>query len=259
MQPDISYLICATPRSGSRLLCEALKGTGIAGLPDEFFWRDFQSNWAEQWGLTDPVGYLHAAIEHGSSPNGVFGAKIMIYGGYIEDVVSIIRRLPEHSGAESSIPDLLEHAFPNLHYVWLTRRNKVRQAVSHVKAVQTGIWVEGRPRNAAEEKTPQFDFEAIDREVQEIVMQEASWQEFLSAAAIRPFVVVYEDFVDTIQETVEAILRFLGVPTSTTPSGVAPNMQRQADALSDEWVERYLERKEPYYRRLVFENLRKST
>src|SRR5204862_7996684 len=35
--PSRSYLICATPRSGSTLLCEALKAGGIAGIPEEYF------------------------------------------------------------------------------------------------------------------------------------------------------------------------------------------------------------------------------
>ncbi len=33
----LSYLVCATQRSGSTLLCELLKGTDVAGVPDEFF------------------------------------------------------------------------------------------------------------------------------------------------------------------------------------------------------------------------------
>ena len=32
-----SYLVCATPRSGSTLVCQALKETGIAGRPEEYF------------------------------------------------------------------------------------------------------------------------------------------------------------------------------------------------------------------------------
>ncbi len=35
MKPHTSYFIFASPRSGSSLLCEALKNTGIAGNPDE--------------------------------------------------------------------------------------------------------------------------------------------------------------------------------------------------------------------------------
>jgi len=31
----LAYLVCATQRSESTLLCELLKGTDVAGVPDE--------------------------------------------------------------------------------------------------------------------------------------------------------------------------------------------------------------------------------
>ena len=37
MKPDCSYLVCATPRSGSTLVCHALEETGVAGRPEEYF------------------------------------------------------------------------------------------------------------------------------------------------------------------------------------------------------------------------------
>ena len=37
MTPMLSYLVCATPRSGSTLLCHALDQTGVAGRPAEYF------------------------------------------------------------------------------------------------------------------------------------------------------------------------------------------------------------------------------
>ena len=37
MQPERSYLVCATPRSGSTLVCHALEETGVAGRPEEYF------------------------------------------------------------------------------------------------------------------------------------------------------------------------------------------------------------------------------
>ena len=33
----ISYLVCSTQRSGSTLLCELLRATDVAGVPDEYF------------------------------------------------------------------------------------------------------------------------------------------------------------------------------------------------------------------------------
>src|SRR5215217_620949 len=35
--PQCAYLVCATPRSGSTLLCETLRETEVAGNPLEFF------------------------------------------------------------------------------------------------------------------------------------------------------------------------------------------------------------------------------
>ena len=228
MQPTISYLICTTPRSGSNLLCEALAETGVAGKPGEFFWRDFQPAWSKEWAVSDPSDYLHKAIDHGSTANGVFGAKLMIYGGYIEDVVDVIQRLPEHKGADVSVAELFARAFPNLHYVWLTRRNKLRQAVSHVRATQTGVWVKDKQPGDSLTKGPEFDFDALDRAVQETVMQEAAWQELMSGAGISPLVVVYEDFVISIRETVKSILQFLGV---STPSELNLSGMKMPEAL----------------------------
>src|SRR3954464_7122438 len=37
MPPASPYLVCATPRSGSTLLCETLRATGVAGNPLEHF------------------------------------------------------------------------------------------------------------------------------------------------------------------------------------------------------------------------------
>src|SRR5688572_2189063 len=37
VSPERSYLVCATPRSGSTLLCHLLDQTGVAGRPEEYF------------------------------------------------------------------------------------------------------------------------------------------------------------------------------------------------------------------------------
>ncbi len=37
MAPTHPYFVCATPRSGSTLFCEALAETGVAGRPAEYF------------------------------------------------------------------------------------------------------------------------------------------------------------------------------------------------------------------------------
>ena len=73
-----SYLICATPRSGSTLLCDALERTGIAGRPAEHFEvlletgrprqpRDYfqRSNDPEVWALLDDPEFQDVLGEYG--------------------------------------------------------------------------------------------------------------------------------------------------------------------------------------------------
>ena len=66
MTVSASYLICATPRSGSFLLCEAMRNTGVAGSPDEYFYADEESRWAAEWGLRayTYVEYVRAALAY---------------------------------------------------------------------------------------------------------------------------------------------------------------------------------------------------
>ena len=76
--PALSYLICATPRSGSTLLCAALDATGIAGHPEEHFEvlletgqrrqpRDYfqRSNDPEVWALLDDPEFRDILGEYG--------------------------------------------------------------------------------------------------------------------------------------------------------------------------------------------------
>src|SRR5689334_3376396 len=115
-RPDRSYLVCATPRSGSTLLCHLLDQTGIAGHPEEYFEAlrhsgaprkpheyfdpDRHANIIERLAFRElPDGiertahplwepesydrYLASALDAGTTPNGVFGAKLM--WGYLGD------------------------------------------------------------------------------------------------------------------------------------------------------------------------------
>jgi trehalose 2-sulfotransferase len=149
-----SYLVCATPRSGSSLLCGLLAGTGVAGRPEEYFWRGDEGSWSQRWGVSGFADYLRAAIAHGSTPNGVFGAKVMY--GYLPDLLGSLVELPGGRGLDDR--SLLERVFPNLCCLWIWREDVVAQAVSWSKALQTNVWSVGDERAPAA-TPPRFDFE----------------------------------------------------------------------------------------------------
>jgi LPS sulfotransferase NodH len=240
MKPHTSYIIFAVQRSGSFLLCEALKNTGLAGFPEEYFlngqgWEG--GEWARQNGVATRSDYLHLVFDKGTSPNGVFGAKIM--WNYFSLILESIRELPEFRGLNA--PQLMVDLFPNLHYIWIVRRDKVRQAVSWARAGQTNIyaWTKGEPIPVPSQE-PTFDFTFIDNLYNLILEGEAGWQAFFEACGVQPFKVVYEELVEAYEETALRILDCLNV---TFPKDLVfgeRRLQKQADALSDLWVEKYL-------------------
>lgn len=262
MRPTTSYFICTTPRTGSNLLCEVLRDTGVAGNPEEYFWDDALPAWCERWGVSTFGQFLERVQAEGATPNGVFGVKVFA-GDYLDDFVSNVRRLPQHRGAGPSVPALMSSIFPGLRHVWLTRRNKVRQAVSWWLAFQTKVWAvrsrkderamlqvlqAARDTGGRRGKAPRYDFEKIDSLVQEIVRREAWWQDYFSEGGVRPYTVVYEEFADSPEEITSELLRRLGVDARRAGGSGDRLLQKQAGALAEEWVRRYLEEKQTGWR-----------
>jgi LPS sulfotransferase NodH len=268
--PHTSYLVCATPRSGSTLYCEALAATGVAGRPAEYFEAMYDTGLprrptdyfeglrelpaasfltdnlpAEGGEARDALAgaqtyreYLAWVLSTGTTANGVFGAKLM--WGHVDHLVSHLRDLREHAG--TPVSEMFAAAFPSLRYVRVVRRDKLRQAVSLWRALQTATWRAQRAQaeedEPAEERVPQFSFDAIDYLRRQITVQEVAWSSHFEENGIEPLTVVYEDFLAAYEETLDATLEFLGVPASER-SAPALEMSRQSDSMSDEWVERY--------------------
>ena len=80
--------------------------------------------------------YLDQVFEEGTTPNGVFAAKLM--WGYLYDFVGNLREIEAYR--DMPVPELLATVFPDLRYIYVTRRDKVRQAVSLWKAIQNAVW-----------------------------------------------------------------------------------------------------------------------
>jgi trehalose 2-sulfotransferase len=227
-----SYLICATPRSGSNWLCEVLRSTGNLGHPDDYFWN--RPIWYRRWGVTDFPSYFHRLLHEGTTSNHVFGSKMM--WDYLAELVPHLAAL---LGLTDACPaDVLAAAFPDLHHVWLTRHDKVRQGISYYRALETKIW---RSTDVATVPPldPSFSFGAIDSLVRLVTCEDQAWQDYFQRHGITPLAVAYEDLSQAPEVVAQRILRYLGLPPPAQLPFGSWQHQRQADALSDEWVERY--------------------
>ena len=165
-------------------------------------------------------------------------------GVYLAHFFRQLRTLPQFADATLSPCEILSALFPDLKCIWLTRRNKLRQAVSWWKAVQSNVWVQ--PTTEAPRPTPPltYHFAAIDQLVNESVMREAAWAEYFAAWQITPLTIVYEDLIDDYAGTVAHILRYLEVSDPYILDETAITLARQADSLSEAWVQQYREEKQ---------------
>jgi LPS sulfotransferase NodH len=286
MRPQRSYLVCATPRSGSTLVCHALSETGVAGNPEEYFEalrhsgrprrpeeyfqgvedQSIRDHLGERavgaelpprsplWSRTAYDRYLEWAFETGTTENGVFGAKLM--WGYFGDFVSLLRNIPEYR--DLPLAELLPTVFPGLTLVRVVRANKLRQAVSLWKAVQSATWREdqasaeaaasvegdGTPpyRSFIEAHRPQmrFHYRAIAHLLDQLLAEEASWDAFFEHCEIKPVLVLYENFAAAYETSTLNLLDRLGL---FPPAGFEfePRMKRQSDNVNDDWARRYSE------------------
>jgi len=255
-----AYLVCATQRSGSTLLCELLKGTEVAGVPDEYF-EELRATGlprqAREYFEAPPVahiadaltprdpgraeepgdfeGWFSYVLKRGTTPNGVFGAKMM--WNYFDDFRARIGELP---GLETlRFTEALDVVFPNLRIVFVRRRDKLAQAVSLWRAIQTQQW-----RNEAEGERDQFvadyHYEALKFLVEELHRWDARWEDWFYATGRQPIRVIYEEFVGSRAATIGRVLDELGIDPPE-PAGERGPMKRQADDLSHDWVTRFRE------------------
>ena len=171
MPPRLSYTIWFTQRTGSTWLCEALALTGVAGRPGEHLDNAIPIDAPTRQDIADPTDLLQRIWDVGSTANGVFGIK----QGYTEPRFGNILELL--TGAGSTRLARWESAFPNHRHIFMTRRNKLRLAVSWWRAIKSGEWHRrrGQPPSATD-LAAAYDPLAIDHLMQEAVVREAGIQ-----------------------------------------------------------------------------------
>src|SRR5512133_2536111 len=171
--------------------------------------------------------------------NGVLGIKHSFHEPAFNQLMELFKAFPTCTPEENNRARIWEHAFPNHRHIFMTRRNKVRLAVSWWKAIQTQEWHRLSGTSARSITLSQaYSFDAIHHLYQESSMREAGIQEFFSEGKIVPLTIVYEDFIQEYEKTVRKVLEFLELDTISLkiPS---PSLAQTADDLSEEWVQRF--------------------
>jgi LPS sulfotransferase NodH len=244
--PSRSILICSHPRSGSTLLGEAIRFAGGLGCPLEYFHRGFRPAIAARWQAADLDAYAAALHRHRTEPNGV--CSIKLFWQDVEDVAH--ERAPDRFAPSGTRPAAVMHAreyrdlwalvadlLPNPELVYLERRDRVRQAVSAMVAMQTGLWRSipgvGRQRAVG---VAEYDYDEILRQIARADYSNEHWLGFFAANGVEPYRVTYEELVDEFERVVSGLFARFGSASVPPPC----RMRQQANQTTEAMVRRFL-------------------
>jgi trehalose 2-sulfotransferase len=213
------YSICTSPRSGSNFLCQHLSGTGLLGHPLEYF------NWGGRRYFDDPdypkdiADQVGKILTMGATPNGIYGLKLFAH---------------QHDWISGEVNWV--DALPNLHFVLLTRRDLLGQAISWARALQTGQYRSSQPMA----QKPVFDAGLIQSQLDALVRERARWEMFFARTGIEPLRLEYETIIEDPCHAVRQVAELMGVDAlPNLGPGKVLTVELQRDALNLEWADRF--------------------
>jgi len=221
------------------MLAHGLRVTGVAGRPEEYFWEDLRPAYAKHWGLSPEVSqrrFLRAAIRAGTTPNGMFGAKVHWF-----ELQQLLWRLRQDSGAQRrSARQLVDEALAKPSFVRLVREDKVRQALSYHKALVSGEWWRAGQSQPVKRAVGSVDFRLVWELESLLASHERLWTRFFAQHRITPLVVTYEELCVNYTEVLRRVLTFIGVGRIGSVDLGEPVLEQQADEDTELLVHDYI-------------------
>lgn len=241
-----AYIICTSPRSGSTLLCRMLSQTGVAGHPESYFHEPSLEAWCADYDVPqDPAmserellrSVFRAAIDEGTRDTGVFGLRLQRHSfEFFIEKLTVLH--PDPAGDRQR----LEAAFGRTAFVHVTRGEKVEQAISYIKADQSGLWHMSSDGTELERLSPPaeptYDADRIRRQIAEFETYDLDWNDWFDREGIQPLRLTYEALSDQPQEVLRETLGHLELDPNAA-SGVEPDVSKLADATSRQWAQRF--------------------
>jgi trehalose 2-sulfotransferase len=241
-----SYLICATPRSGSTLLCSLLKSCGVAGAPESYYHHSSTSEWAKDWGLPQEAyvpasdfnrAYLESARREGTATSNIFAMRLMRHS--FGDVTARLKTIFPNCLNDKA---LFNAAFGRTFYIHLSREDKISQAVSLVKAEQSGLWHVAADGTELERTAPprllKYDAELIGKQLAEVRGADSEWVNWFDQQSILPLSITYETLAADPRIVLETILKALSLDERIAAQ-ILPGVAKLADAVSADWVRKF--------------------
>ena len=237
------YLVCASPRSGSNLLCNLLENTGVSGMVPL---REFSTYEL----LNDVRAIDPAGIDWEKTDLEVFFRDLFDRYGSFKIIWYQLERLIESARGSTRYRGLslgrLARLLPrDTEFILTSRRNRIQQAVSLFQARLTGNWkvVGNKPENDRELAREDFHPEALLRCLEEIEASDRAWREFFLAGGLQYLEIEYETMIRDCRASIVKVLDHLDLPCPEDLE-IRTDLSIQRNKLS-----RYFEKRFRRYRR----------
>ncbi len=247
-----SYIICTSPRSGSTLLCKLLAATDKSGKPDSHFHSPAVSDWAGYYKISGDdftnerdllKAIFRAAHERGSGSTGICGLRLQRKSAefFMQKLLVLCK-----GGTLNSDVERIQRVFGNTLFIHLSRHNKLDQAISLLKASQTGLWHKAPDGTeldrTATHQEPVYDAHAIASHLAELTDMDAHWNSWFHEQALEPLRISYDDLSANPTGILARILGQLGVDLKLS-EGIDLPVAKLADETSKLWAKRFLSEK----------------
>jgi LPS sulfotransferase NodH len=212
-----TYLIAATPRSGSHYLGHLLFATRQLGAPLEYLEALAYRRWSQIADSKDPSVVLREIMARRTSPSGWFGMQAHWFH------MAHLSRL--------KVP---REIFDFHRIIWIRRRDLIEQAVSFAIMLQTGA-----PSSFHKpSREPVYNYQAIADCAEAITHMNQEWAQFMMQTSIPILSLYYEDIRANEMKTIGEILDWFGLPPLDVPISIP--LQKQSTETNAAWKDRFL-------------------
>ncbi|MEO0697815.1 MAG: Stf0 family sulfotransferase [Pseudomonadota bacterium] len=244
--PLKSYVICTSPRSGSTMLCKLLAQTKVAGNPGSLFHKPSIDAWLDYYDLDTAEfttrrellnGIFEAAKSRGKGETEVFGCRLQ-RGSFAFFIDQLRFMYPGHTSDVGRI----QAAFGPTQFIFLSRGDKLDQAISYIRAEQTGLWhrrADGSDLERQETRREEgYDPDAIRSQMAEFIEFDVAWRSWFEEQSVVPLEVSYERLSREPQKQLKRILDALGAEGAIA-STISTPTAKLADQINRQWRERF--------------------
>ncbi len=246
-KPVRSYMICTAPRSGSTMLCGLLAATETAGDPDSHFHNPAFADWLDDYGLNqtdydsheDAVrAVFEAALRRGTGGSNIFGLRMQrgSFDHFMQQLECIV------PGRMSDV-DRIETVFGPTLFIHLSRPDRLGQAISRIRAEQSGLWHRNADGTELERLSPpkkeHYDEAALRHHIAASEGMDAAWETWFEREAIDPLRITYDALAQQPNQILAEILTALDLDPAQAQTVEVPTA-KLADETSREWRARFL-------------------